>query len=91
MLAHGPNNWAYINRALLRSDAGDEKGMREDFRRVAPEIRRALARAAGGRSVLARLEKASELALGDRRDESYFSYAWLRRAAGRFTKRRVID
>ncbi|OGR65640.1 MAG: hypothetical protein A2X31_09380 [Elusimicrobia bacterium GWB2_63_22] len=91
VLAHGPNNWAYINRALLRSDAGDEKGMREDFRRVAPEIRRALARAAGGRSVLARLEKASELALGDRRDESYFSYAWLRRAAGRFTKRRVID
>ncbi len=91
VLAHGPNNWAYIDRALLRSDAGDEQGMRADFRLVAPEIRRALARAAGGRDVRARLEKAHELALGDRRDEKYFNHAWLHRAAGRFTNRRAID
>ena len=91
VLAHGPNNWAYIDRALLRSDAGDEKGMRLDFLRVDPEIRRALARAAGRRDVRAMLQKAAGLALGDRRDEKYFNAAWLRRALSRFTNRRAID
>lgn len=85
VLEHGPNNWAYIDRALLSGDAGDEKKMRADLLRVDPEIRRALARGAGG-GVRAMLERAGELALGDRRDEKYFSRIWL----GRFTSRRPI-
>lgn len=79
VLAHGPNNWAYILRALLRSDAGDGKGMKEDLARVAPEIRRFLARRAGGAGNM--MEKALALALGDRRDEKYFSRIWLGRRA----------
>jgi len=90
VLAHGPNNWAYLGRALLRDDKGDGKGMREDFLRVDPEIRRFLAARAGG-SVRNMLEKAGGLALGDRRDEKYFSRIWLGAPGRSFTKRRAID
>lgn len=78
VLAHGPNNWGSIFRALLRGDAGDLEGAEEDFRRLAPDLRRALARAGGG--ARAALERAPRLALGCRRDEKYFNAVWLGRS-----------
>lgn len=79
VLAHGPNNWAYILRALLSGDAGDGKGMLADFRRVDPELRRALSGGGGPRGAL---ERAGRLALGGRRDEKYFNSIWLPRRGG---------
>lgn len=80
VLRHGRSDWAWINRALLKADAGDEKGMKADFLRVDPEMRRFLARRAGG-SVRHMLQKAGELALGDRREDKYFRRIWLGRPA----------
>ncbi|MHB0995656.1 MAG: tetratricopeptide repeat protein [Elusimicrobiales bacterium] len=79
VLAHGPNNWGYILRALLAGDAGDEKRTLADFRRVDPELRRALAGGGGARGAL---ERAGRLALGGRRDEKYFNSIWLPRRGG---------
>lgn len=90
VLEHGHNNWAYLNRALLRGGAGDKKGMRADFLRVDPEIRRFLAGKVKDGDIRTMAETACALAMGDRRDEKYFSSIWLRPAPRRFTSRRPI-
>jgi tetratricopeptide (TPR) repeat protein len=81
ILSHEPNNWAYIGLALLAADAGDGKGLKENFARVDAEVKRFLARRAGG-GAKHMLERAGALALGDRRDEKYFSRIWLGRPGG---------
>jgi tetratricopeptide (TPR) repeat protein len=78
--------WAYFNRALLRQDMGDEKGMAADFARIPEEVVAALRSPKAGVSVAATpkemravLEEGLRRANGIRRPEGYLNSIWMER------------
>ena len=78
--------WGYFNRALLRGDMGDAKGMAADFASIPPEIIAALRAPKSGKSAVPGpkemrriLEAGLKRAKGIRRPELYLNAIWMGR------------